>query len=238
MMTATQLSRNYPSTWKKTFPFLSRLVRKCNLQKETFDDGIQSSKSAPKRRALINETGFYLYKEMNKKKYVKLEQFTDNEVKLICINALSYIKNLDFNPAELLPLDDSELNEAKEIASNLYHYFYYYEKGKSVHLSPKFNGCGFVSDCYGDVLAGDTLYEIKSGERDFRISDLKQVLVYLTLNYSFHEQSITYFGLINPRLGNYVVVPVHEAIELASDQSTADCFNELINFFDSPDDFR
>jgi hypothetical protein len=237
MMTATQLSRNYPSTWKKTFPFLNRLVRKCNLQKETFDDGIQS-KSDPKRRALINETGFYLYKEMNEKRYSKLNKFTEDEIEVICNNALNYIRNLDFNPEELFPLGEFELNEAKEIASNLYHYFFYYEKGKEVHLSPKFNGCGFVSDCYGDVLAGDTLYEIKSGERDFRISDLKQVLVYLTLNYSLHERSISYLGLINPRLGNYVVVSVHDAIELASGQSTADCFNELINFFDSPDDFR
>jgi hypothetical protein len=237
MMTATQLSRNYPSIWKKTFPFLSRLVRKCNLQKETFDDGVQS-KSDPKRRALINETGFYLYKEMDKKQSVTLDEFSECELEVICSNALNYIKNLDFNSETLSPLAKPELNEAKEIALNLYDYFFNFEKGKTVHLSPKFNGCGFVSDCYGDVLVGDTLYEIKSGERNFRISDFKQVLVYLTLNYSLHERTISYVGLLNPRLGNYVVVSVHEAIGLASGQSTADCFNEMINFFDSPDDFR
>ena len=39
MITVNQFSRNYPSIWKKTFPFLNRLGKKCNLQKETFGDG-------------------------------------------------------------------------------------------------------------------------------------------------------------------------------------------------------
>lgn len=237
MITVTQLSRNYPSTWKKTFPFLNRLVRKCNLQKKTFDDGV-FSKSEPNRRALINETGFYLYKKMVEKKINNVSKLTQEDVSKVKYSAFSYIKSLDFNPAQLTPLDEDEIKESKLIAKNLFNYFFYYEKGNLITVSPHFSGCGFVSDCFGDVLAGTTLYEVKSGERDFRISDLKQILIYLTLNYSLHQNAIDQIGLVNPRLGNYIVLSVKDAIELASGQSTVDCFNELINFFDSPDDFR
>lgn len=237
MITVTQLSRNYPSTWKKTFPFLNRLVRRCNLQKETFDDGI-FSKSEPARRALINETGFYLYKKMVETQIDKVSNLTQEDVSKVANFSFSYIKNLDFNPDQLTPLEEDEIKESKFIAENLFNYFFCYEKGELITISPHFSGCGFVSDCFGDVLAGTTLYEVKSGERDFRISDLKQILIYLTLNYSLHLNTISQIGLVNPRLGNYIVLSVKDAIELASGQSTVDCFNELINFFDSPDDFR
>lgn len=237
MITVTQLSRNYPSIWKKTFPFLNRLVKKCNLQKETFYDGI-ASKSEPARRALINETGFYLYKKMFEKKIKEANRLTKEELEETASIAFTYIKSLDFNPDQLIKLHQAEIEESKLIAESLSHYFLFYEKGGSVKISPHFSGCGLVSDCYGDVLAGTTLYEVKSGERDFRIADLKQILIYLTLNYSLHQNNIDQIGLINPRLGNYIVLSVKDAIELASGQSTVDCFNELINFFDSPDDFR
>lgn len=237
MITVTQLSRNYPSIWKKTFPFLNRLVRKCNLQKETFDDCVYS-KSEPSRRALINETGFQLYKKMVEGQINKIGGLTFEDVSKVTESAFFYIKNLEFDPEDLSPLGEAEVEDSKLIAEKLFNYFFYYEKGEAITISPHFSGCGFVSDCYGDVLVGTTLYEVKSGERDFRISDLKQILIYLTLNYSSHKNIINQVGLVNPRLGNYIVLPVKDAIELASGQSTVDCFNELINFFDSPDDFR
>ncbi|ORF36569.1 hypothetical protein [Snodgrassella alvi] len=237
MITVTQLSRNYHSIWKKTFPFLNILVKKCNLQKETFGNGI-NSKSDPKHRALINETGFYLYKRMIDNQVNKVSDLSQKEISNACNSVFAYIKTLDFNPEKLVPLDKSEVVESCRIAENLHHYFFYYEKGNLIQTSPHFPGCGLVSDCFGDVLAGTTLYEVKSGDRDFKIADLKQLFIYLTLSYSLHQNYISHIGLINPRLGNYIVIPVKNAIELASGRPTIDCFNELIDFFDSPDDFR
>lgn len=237
MITVNQFSRNYPSIWKKTFPFLNRLVKKCNLQKETFGDGI-NSKSNPKQRALINETGFYLYKLMIDNQVNKVSDLSQKEILNACNSVFAYIKTLDFNPEKLVPLDNNEVAESSLIAENLYQYFFYYEKGNVIQTSPHFPGCGMVSDCFGDVLAGTTLYEIKSGERDFKIADLKQIFIYLSLSYSLHQNYISHIGLLNPRLENYIVISVKEAVELASGQSTVDCFSELIDFFDSPDDFR
>lgn len=237
MITVTQLSRNYHSIWKKTFPFLNILVKKCNLQKETFGNRI-NSKSDPKHRALINETGFYLYKRMIDNQVNKVSDLSQKEISNACNSVFAYIKTLDFNPEKLVPLDKSEVVESCRIAENLHHYFFYYEKGNLIQTSPHFPGCGLVSDCFGDVLAGTTLYEVKSGDRDFKIADLKQLFIYLTLSYSLHQNYISHIGLINPRLGNYIVIPVKNAIELASGRPTIDCFNELIDFFDSPDDFR
>lgn len=237
MISVTQLSRNYPSIWKKTFPFLNRLVKKCNLQKQNFDEGI-ITKSNPHHRALINETGFYLYNQMVKNKVNKVSDLSQKVISNVCKSVFVYISSLDFNPDKLKPLTKTEVVEASLIAEKLFHYFFYYEKDSVIQNFPYFPGCGLVSDCYGDVLAGTTLYEIKAGERDFKIADLKQILIYLTLSYSFHQNLISHMGLLNPRIGNYIVLPVKDSIELASGQSTIDCFGELIDFFDSPEDFR
>ena len=119
MITVSQLSRNYPSTWKKTFPFLNRLVRKCNLQKETFDDAI-ISESEPTRRALINETGFFLFREMVENKINKVNELKDECILKVAKSAFDYIRDLDFNPEKLTPLDDSEIKESKLIAEKLF----------------------------------------------------------------------------------------------------------------------
>ena len=175
---------------------------------------------------------------MVENKINKVNELKDECILKVAKSAFDYIRDLDFNPEKLTPLDDSEIKETKLIAEKLFDYFFYCEKGMAITISPYFSGCGLVSNCFGDVLAGTTLYEVKSGERDFRIADLKQILIYLTLNYSLHQNTIAQIGLVIPRLGNYIVLSVKDAIELASGQSTVDCFNELINFFDSPDDFR
>lgn len=237
MITVTQLSRNYPSIWKKIFPFLSRLVKKCNLQKEIFE-GEMILNSNPKRRALINETGFCFYKKMIEIRVNKAKFLSGEDISSICKNVFVYIKKLDCNSTELEQLNNEEILEASKIADNIYFYFNYYELDKTIELSPDFFGCGLIANCAGDIIVGETLYEIKAGERDFRISDIKQLLIYLTLNYSSHHRNISCLGLLNPRLNNFIVLPVKDAIEIASGQSTLDCFNELIDFFDSPDDFR
>lgn len=236
MITATQLSRNYPSLWKRIFPFLSRLVRKCNLQKDSFDDQI-ISEIDPSRRALVNELGFRLFEEIISSSISDPNSINKDKLKDIIESTCAYISRLE-RVDENLELETDELPEAFNIARRTIRYFQLYEKNIKLDVSPLFSGCGIVSDCYGDVLVGDTLYEIKSGEREFRISDLKQLLVYSTLNFSMRNTNISNVAILNPRLGIFVKITIKEFLEVSSGKSTIDTFNELINFFDNPDDFR
>lgn len=234
LITVTELSRGYASVWKRTFPFISKLVRKTNLQKETFEDHL-TSKVDSSRRAIVNEIGFRIFEKANE---LNVENLEAEDIRAISVHACEYIASLERDENFAMPSKE-ELRESILIARRTRRYFSENEPYSELIISPEFNGCGMVSPCFGDVLSGgDTLYEIKAGEREFRVSDLKQLLVYATLNFSEHDETIKYLALMNPRLGDFVKLGVKESVEIASGKSAADAFYELINFFDNPDDFR
>ncbi len=236
MITVTELSRNYASVWKRTFPFLSRIVRKSNLQKESFKDQIISDVE-PSRRALVNEFGFRLFAKMHELQISNIGNIDETTIENISEKTCKYIAGLERSKSIDKP-NEVERKEAILIANRTWQFFNDYIKHSNLVVSPEFTGCGMVSSCFGDVLSGDTLYEIKAGDREFRVSDLKQLFVYTTLNFANHDETIKYIALINPRLGDFVKMGIKESVEIASGKAAADAFYEIINFFDNPDDFR
>lgn len=70
-------------------------------------------------------------------------------------------------------------------------------------LFPGFRGCGIIDNCVGDVISGDTLFEIKAAGRFFRSVDLRQLLIYAALNREANAYRIANIGVVNPRLGIY-----------------------------------
>ena len=236
MISVTELSKNYASVWKKTFPFISKLVRKCNLQKESFEEHLVSD-IAPSRRALVNEIAFRLFEKAIDLNLKNVEDIESQVLEEVSEKTRKYIAGLE-KTQSLEVATKHEIAECFKIAKRTKQYFNDYDNTSKLVVSPFFSGCGIVSSCYGDVLSNDTLYEIKAGDRDFRVSDLKQLLVYSTLNFANHEENIKFIALVNPRLGIFVKLSIKESVELASGKSAADAFNELINFFDNPDDFR
>lgn len=233
LITVTELSRNYASVWNRTFPFISKLVRKANLQTKTFDEHILS-KTDSSRRALVNEIGFRMFE---KARELKIDELNDSLIEGLTVLACKYIAGLE-KVVSIAPPDGDEKKEAILIYLRTKKFFEEYEPHTDLIVSPMFTGCGVISPCFGDVLSSDTLYEIKAGEREFRVSDIKQLLVYSTLNFSQHKENIKYVALLNPRLGNFVKLSLKESVEIASGKAAADAFYELINFFDNPDDFR
>ncbi|MBL0591456.1 hypothetical protein [Aeromonas veronii] len=236
MISCTEISRNYPSLWKQLFPFINRLARKCNLQKISFNDYLHSQTS-PARRALVNELSFRLFKEIINCGYSSIPKIPAQRVEEIKNETYRYIQKLNKKAEPDEYVSDTELNEAKELAGITFIYFKTYEPGRKPIISPTFFGCGAISECQGDVLIGNTLYEIKAGDRDFRVSDLKQVLIYCALDFSHKNSKIKNIGLLNPRLGIYVILSLTDAVEIASGQNTVDCFTELVNIFTTPDDY-
>lgn len=97
-------------------------------------------------------------------------------------------------------------------------------------VSPHFPGCGFVDESEGDLLIGNTLYEIKSADRNFRLVDFRQVLVYLALNTSARTYDIRSVGLINPRTGDYFEIKVDEFARSISGKHSTELFSEVISF--------
>ena len=238
MISELNLSRSYTSFWNKTFPFLSRVVRKLNLEKTHYEDYFNTD-SEPKRRALVNETGFRLFENMVANRLRRSNDIPIDQKSLVLEKALTYVMRLEkVDPHDFKNHSDNEVSEACTISDRLYDYFRSNEPGKELILSPMFKGCGILDSCYGDVLCGDTLYEIKSGERDFRSTDIKQLFVYCALGFLSKNYEIRNIGLINPRNGIYAIVPLKDAIDIASGRSITETFGDLIDFIDSPQDFN
>lgn len=194
MISETYFCANYGSIWRALTPSMEEFVRRVNLSGyDRFWQPIPSS-SDPAKRGLINESGFQLFSAIFDRAQAIQPANFDNLIDAAVAAAKSSI-SLENQP----DLDADDIEEAKEIATRLLRYF-----GKtpaSVSISPNFNGCGIVSNCRGDVVADDTIWEIKSGNRNFRSIDFRQLLVYSALDYANNGRRLKRIGLLNPRTG-------------------------------------
>ncbi|MCP1640839.1 hypothetical protein J2T41_000433 [Pseudomonas citronellolis] len=235
MISEINLSRGYSFFWKSSFPLISKLVRKINLQKHHYIDPIESA-TPPELRALVNEIAFRVFKNSPQTPSKKISEI---ELSKIITSTTTYISKLE-KPNEKQPnqtITSKETKEAKLIADRIAYYFRINEPGEGIEISPKFKGCGILNTCYGDILCNETLYEIKAGERDFRSTDIRQLLTYTALSHTQKDTKIRNIGLINPRLGTFSKISIRDAVEIASGRSIQETFNELISFLDSPQDF-
>ncbi len=230
MISEKEFVNHYTFYWNKIFPFSSRLVRKLNLQKEHFTEPYISDNS-PESRSIINETSFRLFeKSVNEK--IAPNKFSEIEVKQIAKKATMYIAELSKNSKySICFLNNSELNEAVKIAKRTVDYI-----GYNIQVSPEFQGCSIINNCYGDIKSDNCIYEIKAGDRDFRVIDIRQLLVYSLLNYSSNKK-FENIGLLNPRRGCSVEISLKEAIEMASGRGVSEVFNEILEFIDTSEIF-
>ena len=107
------------------------------------------------------------------------------------------------------------------------------EDGRKIITAPIFPGCGFVDRSFGDLLVGDTLYEVKSGDRNFRLMDVKQILVYLALNIISHSHDINYVGFVNPRVGIYYKLGISDFAYAISGKNMIQLLSDIIEFVSS-----
>jgi hypothetical protein len=97
-----------------------------------------------------------------------------------------------------------------------------------VTFEPNFAGCGFLNPCVGDVLIGQELYEVKAGNRQFRSTDLRQLMTYCALNYAAGTHAITKAGCINPRRGTYFVLDLDAIAHEMAGKSSSELFSDII----------
>jgi hypothetical protein len=99
---------------------------------------------------------------------------------------------------------------------------------------PRFLGCGWLSECEGDVLGGDALYEFKAGVRAFRMVDFRQLLVYCALNFASKTHSIRDVCLMNPRHGVYYGEAIEDLCQALAARSSIDVLGEIVEYVSEP----
>lgn len=196
MISEIAFIRDHTSFWRTISPLSEDFVRHINVRVLDRHENEFISKIGTSRRAIINEVGFELFCRC-RKTGSPLEDIVSSEIEDIAGKASTYISHLrakapDFGSS----MNADEIEESKEIGRRLLNFF---KRFKTVVVKPEFSGFGQLDTCYGDVIADDTLYEIKSGGRPFRSIDLRQLILYLTLGRASGAYAIKNLALYNPR---------------------------------------
>lgn len=236
MISERRLASSFTSFWQGLLPTGATLVRRMNLDKERFCPPLRSQVD-PARRAFANEVGYLLFKASKESK-LSIEEIHQRAEMLgeICAYAWDSVRRfhrvVTSGSAELT---EAESDEVLKLACRLQSFFQDHETDNPIAFWPQFAGCGFVDDCEGDILTGKTLYEIKAGERTFRLVDIKQILVYLALNLAAPCYKIERVILLNPRMGVFYEFQIDDLAFRISGKPSVELLSDIIYFVSSGD---
>jgi hypothetical protein len=205
-----------------------------NLDKQRYYVPLDSKVQAA-RRALVNEMGFQMFRlSLGNGSSLDQTRYTTEELTQIYLQAWKSLQMSHwFRGSDASQPDEIERGEIVDIARRLRHFFRKQHSGKALQLSLVFPGCGFVDDSEGDVLVEQTLYEIKAGDRSFRLADVRQVLVYLAMNQSANCYNINKVGFLNPRLGVCYSLDVEELVHRVAGKSSVELLSDIVYFVSS-----
>lgn len=228
MISAEQFARHSASYWDQALPMLEHLVRVTNLATDRYLPPLPSP-ADPDRRSVVAEVAFAMFRES----VVGIDQRTADERFPLSATAIASgiarVATLTGKgPSDLGGLNDDEKGDAASLGERLITFFRERRMLRPLVVGPRFDGCGLIDESEGDVLAAQTLFEIKSVERAFRSSDYRQVIVYCVLNHAKRGETIDAVGLLNPRLGTYVVQSVEELSLAVSGLKAIDLFEEIV----------
>lgn len=204
MISELTFSRKFTSFWNQLLPNANNFIRIINgsLVEDIYPPLDESLNRA--NNVFVNECAFNLFSALqndsiDEKILFSSTIFHNAEFQIIFEKTQEYLRRFSYGSNFQLPLSMLEYNTIREISKSIYHR---YRSTRNLEISPLFNGCGIINNSYGDIYHTNTLVEIKAGDRKFSVYDLRQLLIYLTLNfYSKEKRDIKNFELFNPRMG-------------------------------------
>lgn len=230
---ARTLATGYTSFWRDTVPFCDSFVHDLNLvHRRIYCSEIKSSLEKT-RRGFINEFGFRLFREALKKNSALWEFARDKkQVNAIRKECEVYVNRFTGTDPSKQRLDKAnlELLEAMELARNTQHFVSHYCANKELLFNPAFSGCGILSECEGDLIIGNTLFEVKAGDRLFRGIDIRQLLLYSALNWNAKQHEFDHIGLLNPRNGVYFTMKIDNLCIRTASMSKDEVFSRIVAY--------
>lgn len=241
MISEHKFVNSFTSAWREVMPLGDNYWRKQNLLLLP-KQSVVKNVVAPNIRGLVNELAFMSFCELLDSTAILgpgssssqvMEKRVFAAVENCVAKAVSYISKLPFS-SELSIADVGPecTREAQYLVRNLLKFF---PPSGTYILRPKFSGCGLLSACEGDLISNACLYEIKAGDRPFRISDIRQLLVYAALAFAKNALSFDRIGLCNPRKGLIWAMPLDSVCQAVSGQRASDVLSRLASHFESID---
>jgi hypothetical protein len=228
MISEHQFATHYSSVWHSVAPLSDGFWAFENKLVDRIDTPLWST--APKwMRAIINEAAFRAFCELYPKSRPISKGRLADAIHGNFQHAIEYVSRFSNAPSvQLSDVDALCYAEANDLVVRLAHYFPAQQK---TVLKPVFAGCGILSACEGDLIANDCLYEVKAGDRAFRVLDLKQLLTYSALAYASGALMFTQIGLFNPRTGVAWRRSLEEVCQSVSGMRSSDTLSALVEQF-------
>lgn len=237
MTSETAFSQSFSSTWRLLAPATDLFVRKVNSMLREREFAPLNSTIAPERRGFINEAAFHVFR-------IRREAFNwgrprDELLSKAAEAAKATICRIErIEPASIPDPLEVEEDDIIAIAERLEMFFSRVSSGQSLQVQPEFPGCGIIDTCFGDVRFGETLYEVKAGDRTFRSMDLRQLLVYAALSKSAKMAPLRRVGLFNPRTGVSFSSELDELCFEVSGTRSEELLAEIVRVISSGDTSR
>lgn len=133
------------------------------------------------------------------------------------------------------PFSEEEESDIEQIVRNLTKFFFYHSVKDTIILRPRFVGCGYIDTFEGDIINGETLFEIRTVDRPFRSADVRQLVTYCALNHLSGQYRIKKMGVCNPRRGLYFEMNLDEVCYEISGQTSQELFDALVHPISSGD---
>lgn len=220
MISERKFATSYISFWNTIIPFGDYYIHNLNKSVERFSSKIETE-SPPEKRALIAEMGF--------EHFIKSIKNNDVEIEKIILETNHRISKILNDQKEFQTLTETDKTEIEGISKNLHKYF----KDKDelqILIRPVFQGCGIINTCEGDLILNDEIIEVKSVDRGIGIADVRQVLVYLSLQYSASEKVSNNIVFVNPRRGVFTKIATSELAILISGRELFDLLGQIVLF--------
>jgi hypothetical protein len=231
MISERDIAEKFSVVWNQHFPMLtSNFIKIFNETQIKISNSISIPIIENVRYDLITESAFnlaeilFVYNKTPEEYISNQENLND----LIKYTAKGIWKNGNYTEEDL-KLIKSEVEEIIKISKNIIEFINTHKFDK-LEFKPKIIGYGFIPDLIADLSIDDTLFEIKSVNRNFKSSDLKQLFIYLALQQVSTGKNWDFAGLYNPRRGTYCKFNIKQLVyTLSGGKSPNEAFENLLN---------
>lgn len=138
--------------------------------------------------------------------------------------------------SESAPLSQPEWQEAQALAKNYEIFLHLFDNNVPIEFIPIIRGAGFLGSCQADLSIGQTLYEVKTVNRNIASKDIRQLILYLALQAATGDRRWKNAGLFNPRRAVYYEFGIdHFIFHTSGGRSTTEVFQDIVDFLSSRD---
>ncbi len=225
-------AERYTSFWHRSLPMGEEFTKAINghLQEQFADPRPELDEVL--RPSLVSELGLRWFGACAEEGELARARPEEDVIERISAEVTTFINRLAGSPdPPLPPPSQEERREAEALAGALATFVGEHAPGEMILPHPRFDGCGLLAPSRGDLLVGETLYEVKAVDQGFRQPHVRQLVIYCALNSAHPQHEIRAIGLINPKRGTYFRSDLEWIVpHLSGGLDPTELFHEVLDF--------